>query len=133
LADSFIHSHFCYKAGHAEELADAKADRPLRVRVEKVIELTQRQYQYFSTHLLEDMPFIAANRKLAGRDPQGVTHCLLVTTRNDWGGILVDCQGYDYARYAAEVRNKSALDLRDVPIDHYEPKPRQPHDRQEQR
>ena len=133
MAESLIHSHFCYKACHAGQLTDAKADGPTRVRVEKVIQLTQEQYQHFSGHLLRDMPFIAANRELAGQNPQGVTRCLLVTTRNIRGGILVDCQGQNYARYAAEVLDKSALDLRDVPVDHYDLKLRQPRERQEQR
>lgn len=79
------------------------------------------------------MPFIAANQGLAGRDPQGVTHCLLVTTRNIRGGVLINSEGYDYARYAADVRDKSALDLRDVPVDRYDLKLRQPRDRQAQR
>ena len=133
MAESSIYSHFCYKACHAGELSDAKADGPLPVQVAKVIELTQAEYRHFSANLLEDMPFIAANRELAGRDPQGVTHCLLVTTRNIRGGVLINSEGYDYARYAADVRDKSALDLRDVPVDRYDLKLRQPRDRQAQR
>ena len=57
--------------------------------------------------------------------------CLLVTTRNIRGGILVDCRGYNYARYAAEVLDKSALDLRDVLVDHYDLKLRQPRSQRE--
>ena len=133
MAESLIHSHFCYKACCLRELKDIKDDEPLRVQVEKVIELTQEQYRHFSAHLLEDMPFIAANRDLAGRDPQGVTRCLLVTTRSIRGGVLVNSEGHDYARYAADIRDKSALDLRDVTVDHYDLKLRQPRDRQVQR
>ena len=133
MAESLIHSHFCYKACCLRELKDIKDDEPLRVQVEKVIELTQEQYRHFSAHLLEDMPFIAANRDLAGRDPQGVTRCLLVTTRSRRDGVLVNSEGHDYARYAADIRDKSALDLRDVPVDHYDLKLRQPRDRQVQR
>jgi len=131
LAETTLYSHFCYKPSRVWELEDSKADRPIRVRVEKIIELTWKQYQYFSTHLLRDMPFIAANRELAGRDPQGVSHCLLVSARNRRGGILVDCQGYNYARYAAYVPDTAALDLRDVPVEHYNLKLRQPRDRRE--
>ena len=110
MAESLIHSHFCYKACCLRELKDIKDDEPLRVQVE-----------------------IAANRDLAGRDPQGVTRCLLVTTRSIRGGVLVNSEGHDYARYAADIRDKSALDLRDVPVDHYDLKLRQPRDRQVQR
>ena len=133
LAESLIYAHFCYKACHAGQLTDTKADKQIRVQVEKVIELTQQQYQHFSSHLLEDMPFIAANRELAGQDAQGVTRCLLVTTRNIRGGVLVNSEGHNYARYAAEVRDKLVLDLRDVLVDHYDLKLRQPRERQEQR
>ncbi len=131
MAETMLHAHFCYKPSRVWELEDSKADGPIRVQVEKVIELTWQQYQHFSTHLLRDMPFIAANRELSGRDPQGAVHCLLVSARNRRDGILVDCQGYDYARYAAYVPDTAALDLRDVPVDHYDLKLRQPRGQQE--
>lgn len=76
------------------------------------------------------MPFIKANKGLSSKGT-GVTLCLLVTTRNIRGGILVDCQDYNYARYTAEVLDKSALNLRDVPVDHYDLKLRQPRSQQE--
>ena len=81
--------------------------------------LTHGQYQHFLSHIWADMPFLEAHKHLTGCDSMGARHCLLVTARNIRGGILVDCQGYSYARYAAEVLDKSALDLRDVPVDHY--------------
>ena len=55
-----------------------------------------------------------------------MTRCLLVTTRGRRDGILVDCQGYNYARYSCYVPEKRSLDLRDVPVDHYDLKLRQP-------
>lgn len=95
-------------------------------RVVKVVELTERQYRHFAGRLLADAPFIAANRGLTGYDEQtGVTRCLLVTARTRRDGILVDSQGYDYARYAAYVRDKDSLDLREAPVDHYDLKPRE--------
>lgn len=131
MSESTIYSHFCRKPRNVRDLRDVGADRPICVRVVKVIELTQEQYQHFCTHMLEDMPFIKANRTLTDRDANGVNHCLLVTARNTQGGILVDCQGYDYARYAAEVRDKSLLDLRDVSVDRCDIKQRQPRGQQE--
>ena len=76
-------------------------------------------------------PANAPSSHLKGSKGKDVPLCLLVTTRNIRGGILVDCQGYDYARYAAEVLDKSALDLRDVPVDHYDLKLRQPRSQRE--
>ena len=123
MAESTIYSHFCFKSCCVQDLKDSRADGPVRVQVAKIIQLTQEQYQHFCSHLLEDMPFIKANKDLSGS--KDIPLCLLVTTRNIRGGILVDCRGYNYARYAAEVLDKSALDLRDVPVDHYDLKLRQ--------
>ena len=126
MAPPIIYTHFCYKANRLRDLQDIKKDKPVRAKVVKIIELTQAQYQHFSSHLLEDMPFIAVNREFSRRDGDNVSHCLLVTTRNIRGGILVNSQSYNYACYAAEVPDKSVLDLRDVPVDHYDLKLRHP-------
>ena len=126
MAVSTIYTHFHFKANHLRDLQNTAEDKPIRVEIVKIIALTQAQYQHFFSHLLEDMPFISANRELMGGGSDGVTRCLLVTTRNIKGGLLVDGQGYDYARYTAEVLDKSALDLRDVPVEHHDLKLRQP-------
>ena len=69
------------------------------------------------------MPFIATNKALAGCK-NGASRCLLVTVKGKRDGILVDCQGYNYARYSAYVPDKRSLNLRDVPVEHYDLKPR---------
>lgn len=125
MAVSTIYTHFHFKANQLRDLQNTAEDKPIRVEVVKVIALTQAQYQHFFSHPLEDMPFISANRELMGGS-DGVTRCLLVTTRNIRGGLLIDSQGYDYARYAADLPDKSALDLRGVPVDHYNLQLRQP-------
>ncbi len=130
---STVNTYFCRKPRCLRDMQDENRQGPVRVEVEQIIQLSQAQYQHFLDHIWEDMPFLAANKALTDCDAQGVNHCLLVTTRNIRGGILVDCQGYDYAQYAAEVRDKSTLDLQDVPIDHYDLELRQPRNRQEQR
>lgn len=132
MPQSTIYGCFFYKANHAQQLMEDKTARPTRVEVVKVIQLTAQQFHHFSANLLRDMPFIAANRDLTGHD-KGVTRCLLVTTRSNQDGILVDCQGFNYARYSAYVPDKRSLDLRDVVVDHYDLKLRQPRSQQEQR
>ena len=127
---STINGCFFYKANHAQELMEDRTAQPIRVEVVKVIQLSAQQFQHFSANLLRDMPFIAANKDLSGYD-KGVTRYLLVTTKRNRDGILVDCQGFNYARYSAYVRDKRSLDLRDVPVDHYDLKPRQPRSQQE--
>ena len=118
---------FVCKADRVQELTDdlPHAIRQSPVRVVKEIRLTQAQYRRYAAHLGEKAPFIAANRALMGMDEDGVTRCLLVTARSRRDGILIDPQGYDYARYSAYVRDKSHLDLRDVPVDHYDLKLRE--------
>ena len=130
MPQSTINGCFYFKASHAQELMEDKAMQPIQVEVVKILQLTGQQFRDFSANLLRDMPFLIPNKNLTGYD-KGVTRCLLVTTRSRRDGILVDCQGYNFARYAAEVLDKSALDLRDVPVDHYDLKLRQPRSQRE--
>lgn len=130
MPQSTIYGCFFYKASHAQELMEDKTAQPIRVEVVKVIQLSAQQFRHFSANLLRDIPFIAANKNLTGRDKE-VTRCLLVTTRGMRDGILVDSQGFDYARYSAYVPDKRSLNLRDVPVEHYESKVKKPHSQQE--
>ena len=117
-----IDAHFHWKPVRVEDLDCVEQAKPCRVEVARMIELNQAQFQHFSAHMLEDMPFIAVNRDLM-READGVQHCLLVYDRDRQDGILVQSEGYDYARYAAFVHRRSDLDLRDVVVDHYNPRP----------
>ena len=76
----------------------------------------RNKYTYFASKAKkEGYEQIAARTKLTGYDREtGGFCCLLVTSRNRKDGILVDGEGYHYARYAAYVPNKQALDLRGV-------------------
>ena len=122
---STINGCFHFKASHAQELMEDKTIQPIQVEVVKILQLSGQQFRHFSDNLLRDMPFLIPNKHLTGYDKR-VTRCLLVTTRGRRDGILVDCQGYNFARYSCYVPEKRSLDLRDVPIDHYGLKLRQP-------
>ena len=122
---STINGCFHFKASHAQELMEDKTIQPIQVEVVKILQLSGQQFRHFSDNLLRDMPFLIPNKHLTGYDKR-VTRCLLVTTRGRRDGILVDCQGYNFARYSCYVPEKRSLDLRDVPIDHYDLKLRQP-------
>jgi len=125
LPKSTINGCFHFKASHAQELMEDKTIQPIQVEVVKILQLSGQQFRHFSDNLLRDMPFLIPNKHLTGYDKR-VTRCLLVTTRGRRDGILVDCQGYNFARYSCYVPEKRSLDLCDVPIDHYEMKLRQP-------
>ena len=104
-----------------------KAD-PVPFRVVKVIQLTGNEFERFMFHLLDDMPFIANNTGLTGKDQDtGEIRCLLVVRKGGRNGILVNSEGYNYARYAAYVRDISCLELGQIPVEQY----RKPRARQE--
>lgn len=124
MARSMIHTYFCRKPGGLEDLREDRRKQEVRVDVLKVIQLTATQYQHFLTHISEDMPFLASDRERTYCDLNGVERCLLVTTDSIQGGILVNCEGYHYARYAAEVKDKSSLDLAEVPVERFAEQPK---------
>ena len=86
--------------------------------VVREIILPESKYRRFQADLLADAPFLAARTNLTGyNENTGRIRCLLVTARRRQDGILVDSEGYAYARYAAYVRDKRELDLAGVPRD----------------
>jgi len=85
--------------------------------VEKVIRLTDADYDFFSKHLLNDFPFIEENKHLMYCEDD-VRHCILVMGESRPDGILVESEGYNYARYAAFVPDAQGLLLLDnLPLD----------------
>ncbi len=119
MAESLIYSRFHRSPCCVQNLSHDGISDPIRIVVVKAIELTEAQYQHFTSHMLEDMSFIAANCDLTGCDAKGINRCLLVYDRKRRDGVLVDSQGCSYARYAAYVPDRSQLDLRGVAVDHY--------------
>ena len=81
MAVSTIKTYFCRKPRRLSDLQKKQYRGPVRVQVEKVIQLTQEQFQYFLGHIWEDMSFLSDNKRLTDCDTRGVNHCLLVTTQ----------------------------------------------------
>lgn len=71
--------------------------------IEKIVELPENEYKYFKTAPLRDMSFIAENTDLMCRDPNGVYHCLLVLGEGSSDGVLIEAEGYNYARYSSFI------------------------------
>ena len=84
--------------------------------VDKVIELPAQRFQQFSRALLADYDFIAENKN-AIRHDDDARHCLLILDADGTDGVLVDPQGYNYARYSAFVPNARSLLTPDMAID----------------
>ena len=77
--------------------------------VETAITLSQYDFNYFKTHLLEDQEFIKNNIDKMGYSQDGTRHCILVLSEGSNDGVLVDSQGSNYARYIAFMSNAKTL------------------------
>lgn len=69
--------------------------------IEKIVELPENEYKYFKASPLRDMSFIAENTDLMNKDENGVFHCLLVLGEGASDGVLIESEGYNYARYSS--------------------------------
>ncbi len=72
---------------------------------EAVVELTvlldKDDFDEFASDLLDDRDFIKDNVESMYQDNMDVDHCILVTYDGSEHGILVQSEGYHYARYSA--------------------------------
>lgn len=90
-------------------------------QVEQETILTDEQYRSFLKNgFMNDQPFLFGSRDKMWFDPGKLCwHCVLVRGENSKDGVLIETEGYNYARYAAFIPDCEKLRLRDVPI-HYE-------------
>lgn len=82
---------------------DRKPERfaiPSESVVEKIVELSAVQFAAFLNAPLKDWTFIAENVTLMRHDGER-DHCLLILEQGKDDGLLVQSEGYAYARYAA--------------------------------
>lgn len=78
-------------------------------KVEKTIRLGEKEFEKFLQSPMDYQEFIQENTGLMHMDGSGVYHCLLVTGEGHRDGILVEAEGYGYARYASYVPDAAAL------------------------
>jgi hypothetical protein len=69
--------------------------------IAKTIVLDKDLFEIFIHNLLDDYEFIKDNVDLMFCDKNEVFHCIFVTSDSHDFGILVDSEGYYYARYTA--------------------------------
>lgn len=79
------------------------------VKIEKVVTLQINEFRKFEDRLLDNYNFIAENKELMYIDENDVWHAILITAKEVDYGILVESEGYDYARYAAYI-SKSGME-----------------------
>ena len=110
---------FYRKAASMRDLA-AKAPFPekARFKITKVIELPKEQYSRYRNELWRDVTFLSRNESNMKFDEKSETFlCLFVTSRDEISGLLIEAEGFGYARYAAFIPEKSALALDGIPIE----------------
>lgn len=78
--------------------------------VEKAIAVSSREFEYLKAHPLRDIDLIAENIGLMRYDPKEDTyHCLLIYDKEHGDGLLIESEGYPYARYAQYIPNAKLL------------------------
>lgn len=99
-------AQFFRKAMNLKELKDwtKKYKGGSMYRIEKIIELTDEEYNIFSNDLLEDAKIIIENKELMF-EKFGTWHCILIKPESRNEGILAQASGYDYPRYSAYLEN----------------------------
>lgn len=83
---------------------DKEAKQRSKYIVEKTITLDEEDYMHFAGNLLSDMWFLVENLDKMFVDKSGIKHCLFIRKEGANGGILVESEGYSYARYAAYLK-----------------------------
>jgi len=69
--------------------------------IEKTVIVEKELFECFIHDPLNDYDFIKDNVELMYCDKDEVFHCIFVTSEEHDFGILVESEGYHYARYAA--------------------------------
>ncbi len=80
-----------------------------QAKVEKIIRLAEKDFENFLRSPMDYQEFIKENTDLMHVDESGVYHCLLVTGEGHRDGVMVEAEGYGYARYASYVPDAAAL------------------------
>ena len=77
--------------------------------IEKIIRIPEKEFASMLGNPMEDKDFLMENKELMYQDFSGIYHCLLVMGEGRTDGILVESDGYDYARYASYVPEAAAI------------------------
>ena len=128
---------FCRKGSDVDELIECAASPGMQktktaFQVEKVVVLSDAEYAAFRKEgFMQDQTFLFENRYYMWFDPSETCwHCLLIKGEHSREGILVEAEGYSYARYAAHVPDCSLVRVGAVPVQfEYSVKP--PHKKKE--
>lgn len=81
--------------------------------IDKVIVLPQSEFSDLMEHPLSGRDWITENRGLMHCSEKDM-HCLLALGEDSVDGLVIEAEGYDYARYAAYLPGAGTLVLNEV-------------------
>ena len=99
---------FSRKAANRAELLENESRRLGEERKFKVVgkkTLRHEAYEHLIQNLLEDSKLVKRITNKCGAEADGTLRCFLFQDEENGEKLAVDSEGYDYARYAAIVRN----------------------------
>lgn len=74
--------------------------------IEKEVILSKKEFDKFINRPLDDYDFIIENIESMYCDSNEVYHCIYVTSQEHEFGMLIESEGYHYARYTAYLPKK---------------------------
>ena len=80
-----------------------------RCEVAEVVEISHEEFNELKSNPLQDYSFIAENKDKLEYENVSTVPCIMFLDRDGDDGVLVDPQGYDYARYSAYISNARQL------------------------
>ena len=80
--------------------------------IETVVELPISKFNKFLDDMLADYDFIEEHKNLMYVDENNIWHAIYVTAKGIDYGILVQSEGYGYARYSAFLRRCHVVEVR---------------------
>ena len=85
--------------------------------VEKAIALSHDEFSSLISLTDNCYDFLADNREYMYFDKDSNCHCVLAYDKENGDGLLIDAEGYDYARYSAYIHNaKEMIEQHDLEL-----------------
>ena len=76
---------------------------PDKCVVERVVEISGTDFKRLLAAPLEDKEYIKQYCELMRTDDDGTSHCILVVDHHSGDGLLIESEGYNYARYSQHI------------------------------
>lgn len=77
--------------------------------VEKAIAVSHGEFEYLKSHPLRENDLIAEHSEMMFCDCDGVYHCLLIYDEEQGDGLIIESEGFSYARYAQYISKAREL------------------------